>query len=251
MGFGLLRKVMILAAAGAFLAMSAALGVKFLPLVLGHAGYRVSEDFQPDPPLAECLTAKGLSVGDEVFIRIFKESHEFEIWMRGDGREEFDYVRTYPICTWSGELGPKLMEGDRQAPEGFYFTNRGRLNPNSNYHLSFNVGYPNAYDHAHGRTGSYIMVHGSCVSLGCFAMTNDGIEEIYGLVEEALKKGQPFVRIHSFPFRMTERRLSHARDHEWYPFWENHKEGYDWFERERVPPNAEVSGKRYVFSPSG
>ena len=251
MGFAWLKKTMMLAAAAAFLAMSAALGVKFLPLVLGHGGYRVSESFQPDPPLAKCLAEKNLAVGDEVFIRIFKESREFEIWMRGDGRAQFEYLRTYPICFFSGALGPKLQQGDRQAPEGFYFTNRGRLNPNSSYHLSFNVGYPNAYDRAHNRTGSLIMVHGECVSIGCFAMTNPGIEEIYGLVEAALKKGQPIVRIHSFPFRMSQMRMSQAREDKWYPFWENLKEGYDWFERERVPPNTEVSGKRYVFSHSG
>ena len=123
------------------------------------------------------------------------------------------------------------------------------MNPNSRFHLSFDVGYPNAYDRSHGRTGSYIMVHGNCVSIGCFAMTDPAIEEIYGLVEAALKKGQPVVRIHSFPFRMTERRMDAARESEWFSFWENLKEGYDWFERERVPPDAGVSGQRYVFGP--
>ncbi|MEM9479866.1 MAG: murein L,D-transpeptidase family protein [Verrucomicrobiota bacterium] len=200
-------------------------------------------------PLSERLLELGLAEGDEVFVRIFKEESELEIWMRRHGSQDrYELVKTYPICTWSGSLGPKLAEGDRQAPEGFYFTNLGRLNPNSAYHLSFDIGYPNAYDRAHGRTGSYIMVHGNCVSLGCFAMTDPGIEEIYGLVEAALQNGQSIVRIHSFPFRITDDRLAREASNEWLSFWKNLRGGYDWFEREGIPPNVEVREKRYVFA---
>ncbi|MEM0897650.1 MAG: L,D-transpeptidase family protein [Verrucomicrobiota bacterium] len=170
--------------------------------------------------------------------------------MRGRGsRDRFRLVKAYPICAWSGSLGPKSAEGDLQAPEGFYYTNLGRLNPNSSYHLSFNIGYPNSYDRAQGHTGSYIMVHGNCVSIGCFAMTDPGIEDVYGLVEAALRNGQSIVRIHSFPFRMTDDRLAREIGNKWLPFWENLREGYDWFEREGIPPNVEVEERRYIFGP--
>lgn len=202
------------------------------------------------PGFRELMAEKGFKPGDPVFIRIFKESDELEVWMRGAGKYRFELLKTYSICRWSGTLGPKLKEGDRQAPEGFYFTNLSRLNPNSSYHLSFDIGFPNAYDRAHKRTGSLIMVHGNCVSIGCFAMGDAAIEEIYGLVEAALKHGQAVVRVQSFPFRMTEERMNRARRNQWIPFWRNLKEGYDWFEREHIPPNVEVKQKRYVFGPS-
>jgi len=140
------------------------------------------------PQLDERLTGKGVTRGNPVFIRILKAERELELWMAK--AEHFTLIKTYPICAFSGTLGPKLKEGDRQSPEGFYTVGRGALNPNSAYHLSFNLGFPNAYDRAHQRTGSYLMVHGDCVSIGCYAMTNAALEEIYGLVQAALGNGQ-------------------------------------------------------------
>ena len=148
----------------------------------------------------------------------------------------------------SGTLGPKLAEGDCQAPEGFYFVANRHLNPRSTYHLSFNLGFPNAYDLAHGRTGSHLMVHGSDMSIGCFAMTDPGIEEIYTLCAAALAKGQPFFRVHIFPFRMNEERMTKAAGDPWEEFWKNLKEGHDLFERNHVPPEVNVQDKRYVFT---
>lgn len=154
------------------------------------------------------------------------------------------------MCTWSGELGPKLREGDGQSPEGFYFITPASLNPNSSYHLSFNLGFPNAYDRANGRTGSFLMVHGDCVSIGCYAMTDDGIEEIYADVEAAFADGQSFIRVHIFPFEMTEEKMVQHIDNENHTFWINLKSGWDWFETNRTPPNVTVSEKVYQFEAS-
>jgi len=188
----------------------------------------------------------------EVFIRIIKttadnEKGVLQLWKRGEG-EAYHLDRQFDICTWSGALGPKLKEGDGQSPEGFYFIKPSSLNPNSSYHLSFNLGFPNAFDRAHGRTGSFLMVHGDCVSIGCYAMTNSGIEDIYADVEAAFAGGQSFIRVHIFPFVMTDETLAAYRDNENYAFWENLKTGWDWFEREKVPPNVSVSRRTYQFS---
>jgi murein L,D-transpeptidase YafK len=194
------------------------------------------------------LAARDFAMGQPVFMRIFKEEAELEVWMKNG--DQFALFKTYPICNFSGDLGPKLREGDRQSPEGFYFVGKSALNPNSSYHLSFNLGYPNAYDRAKDRTGSYLMVHGDCRSIGCYAMTDAGIEEIYGLGEAALNAGQPFFRVHAFPFRMTDARMARAVSDRWYPFWQNLKQGYDAFEEGYVPPNVSHENERYVFAPS-
>ncbi len=191
------------------------------------------------------LAKKRLAAGSHVFIRILKEELELEVWLkRGD---RFVLFKTYHIKAMSGKLGPKLKEGDRQAPEGFYFVPPSRMNPNSKFHLSFNLGYPNKYDRTHGRTGSALMVHGNKVSIGCYAMGDKEIEEIYALCHLALKNGQRFFRVHVFPFRMTMEKLAKHRSSRWHTFWLNLKEGYEWFEKNRVPPNVEVRGGRYVF----
>ena len=162
----------------------------------------------------------------------------------------FIFFKSWDICTYSGALGPKLKQGDRQSPEGFYFVTPARLNPNSSYHLSFNLGYPNAFDSAHGRTGDYLMVHGDCVSIGCYAMMDDGIEEIYTLLQAALNTGQPFVRVHIFPFEMSDVNMDKFKDNPNYEFWKNLKQSWDHFEQTARPPNVEVKDKRYVFQSS-
>lgn len=200
------------------------------------------------PSLENDLRARGLRFGAPIFLRIFKQSRELELWIE-DG-ERFELFRTYHICTYSGKLGPKLRTGDRQSPEGFYFVTPERMNPASRFHLSFNLGYPNAYDRHHGRTGSALMVHGDCVSIGCYAMTDAAIEEIYALADAALRGGQPFFRVHVFPFRMTASNLRKHRSSRWREFWINLKEGYDRFEREGRPPGVRVREGRYVFGSS-
>ncbi|MBC8325304.1 MAG: murein L,D-transpeptidase [Verrucomicrobia subdivision 3 bacterium] len=198
------------------------------------------------PALEKALAAKGLRWGAPVFIRIFKEEKQLELWV--DNGKQFQLFKTWAICKFSGELGPKLKEGDGQAPEGFYFVPRTRMNPRSRFHLSFNLGYPNTYDRARQRTGSALMVHGNCVSIGCYAMTDARIEEIYSLCDAALKNGQRFFRVHSFPFRMTEANMKRHGKSKWMSEWNNLKQGFDWFEKTKRPPNVTVSGKKYQFS---
>ena len=197
-------------------------------------------------PLEVALRIKGLRWGAPIFIRIFKEEKELELWV--DNGKEFKHFKTWPICKYSGKLGPRLKEGDGQAPEGFYFVPRSRMNPRSRFHLSFNIGYPNTYDRAHKRTGSALMVHGNCVSIGCYAMTDAGIEEIYSLCDAALMNGQRFFRVHAFPFRMTNTNMKRHQSSKWIVEWKNLKQGYDWFEKTKRPPNVTVSGKQYLFS---
>jgi len=216
--------------------------------VIGVGGDRPAKaSARVRPELEVALAAKGLHFGDPVFIRIFKEEGELELWVRDRADGKFKHFRTWPVVAMSGKLGPKLAEGDRQAPEGFYFVVPGLMNPKSRFHLSFNIGYPNAYDRAHGRTGSAIMVHGNRVSIGCFAMTDAKIEEIYTLCDAALSEGQPFFRVHVFPFRMDEERMAREAGEPWHEFWLNLKEGYDWFEENRVPPDVGAKDGRYTF----
>ncbi len=195
--------------------------------------------------LENAFRQAGAQLGTPIYIRIFKETSELELWIAVD--DKFELFKTYPICTFSGRLGPKLREGDNQSPEGFYYVTPARMNPWSRFHLSFNLGFPNAYDRHHGRTGSYLMVHGNCVSIGCYAMTNARIEEIYSIAAAALRAGQPFFRVHVFPFRMATDRTRQEQGSRWYGFWQNLKEGYDWFEAHRTPPDTQVQNGRYVF----
>ncbi|MCG8600450.1 MAG: murein L,D-transpeptidase [Verrucomicrobiales bacterium] len=190
-------------------------------------------------------------VGRPVFLRVLKRSNRdgtLEVWLENPESGKFELFKVYRVAYFSGKLGPKIKQGDGQAPEGFYYVSRGRMNPNSRYHLSMDMGYPNAFDEFHGRTGDYLMIHGNSVSIGCFAMTDASIEQIYTLVDAALKKGQKFIRVHSFPFEMTEENLSRHADSEHIEFWENLKQGWDWFEREKRPPDVTVERGRYVFS---
>lgn len=197
--------------------------------------------------LEQDLARKDLAAGAPIFMRIFKQSAELEIWV-AQQNGTYTHYKTYPICSYSGHLGPKLKEGDRQAPEGFYQVSLDQLNPNSRYHLSFNLGFPNAYDRAHGWTGSFLMVHGNCVSIGCYAMTDELIEEIYRLTELALEGGQASVPVHIFPFRLEEAALAAQSDSPWYDFWRNLQQGYQAFEQYKTVPQIAVQGFNYVIS---
>lgn len=194
------------------------------------------------------LAIKGMKQESPIFVRIFKEESELEVWKFKDGR--FQHFRTYPICAWSGTLGPKVQQGDRQAPEGFYTVSRSQLNPHSLYHLSFNIGFPNAYDRSNGHSGSALMVHGDCKSAGCYAMTDAYIEEIYILAREAFNAGQTKFHVQALPFRMTAENMQRHRDSPWYPFWVKLKEGYDSFEATGKPPIVKVCSKQYLVNVS-
>jgi murein L,D-transpeptidase YafK len=202
------------------------------------------------PALAQALHAQDLRLGSALLIRILKLERELEVWV--EGAEGHRLFRRYPICAYSGGLGPKLRQGDLQSPEGFYRVGPGQMNPASRYHLSFNLGYPNAYDRAHGRTGDFLMVHGNCVSIGCYAMGDAAIEEIYTLMAAAFAQGQRAVPVHAFPFRFdrpdVEQRLQDPR---WGDFWRDLREGWNAFERARRPPEIRVEAGRYRIGTAG
>jgi murein L,D-transpeptidase YafK len=212
--------------------------------------YRSGQPLPGTPDLArldERLATHGVKLGVPVVLRIFKLDSELELWVEKDGR--FVRFATYPICLWSGRLGPKLKEGDKQAPEGFYTVASEQLNPNSRWHRAFNLGYPNAFDQAQGRYGSFLMVHGGCSSIGCYAMTDPVVDELWQLVTAALEQGQARVPVHVFPFRMTERNLAARKGQRWGSFWADLRKGYDMFEASRMPPVVSVCKGRYVFEP--
>jgi murein L,D-transpeptidase YafK len=193
------------------------------------------------------LGKKAMEPSQPIFVRVFKEESELEVWkQRQDGR--FYHFKTYPICNWSGDLGPKVKQGDRQAPEGFYVVSRGQMNPNSQFHLAFNLGYPNPFDKVHGRTGDALMVHGKCKSAGCYAMTDALIEEIYALAREAFIGGQENFEVHAYPFRMTDANFKRFEHHPHARFWASMKDGYDYFETTRQLPTVAVCERRYLVN---
>jgi murein L,D-transpeptidase YafK len=199
----------------------------------------------PQKTLAQ-MDALNTSPSAPTLIRTYKKEAEFEIWkMKSDG--QYALLKTFPMCRWSGQLGPKLREGDRQVPEGFYTITPGQMNPNSAYYLSFNVGYPNAYDRAWDRTGGTIMVHGICSSAGCYSMTDAQISEIYAIARESFNGGQRAIQMQSYPFRMTAENLAKHRLDPNIGFWKMLKDGADHFEVTKMETPVLVCGKRYVF----
>ena len=193
------------------------------------------------------MSEKGMSKDQPIIIRSYKKESELEVWKRrADG--QYALLKTFPMCRWSGQLGPKVREGDRMAPEGFYAITPQQMNPNSSYYVSFNMGYPNAYDRSYGRTGAHLMVHGACSSAGCYSMTDDQIGEIYALVREAQNAGQRAVQMQAYPFRMTAQNLAKHRLDPNIAFWKNLKEGSDYFEVTKNEPAVSVAGGRYVFN---
>jgi murein L,D-transpeptidase YafK len=196
------------------------------------------------------MSEKGMSKDQPILIRSYKKESELEIWKR-KANGQYALLKTYPMCRWSGQLGPKVREGDRMAPEGFYAISPAQMNPNSSYYVSFNMGYPNAFDRAHGRTGSHLMVHGACSSAGCYSMTDDQMGEIYALVREAHNGGQRAVQMQALPFRMTPENLAKHRLDPNIAFWKNLKEGTDYFDVTGDEPQVAVNGGRYVFNGNG
>jgi len=201
-------------------------------------------------PLSDRLLAdietRNMAKESPILVRIFKEESELEVW-KEDKTGRFALLRTYPICRWSGELGPKIKQGDRQAPEGFYTITPGLMNPNSNYYLAINTGFPNAYDRANDRTGQFLMIHGDCSSAGCYAMTDEQIAEIYALARESFFGGQKSFQIQAYPFRMTPLNMAKHRNSPHVAFWKMLKQGYDHFEVTRAEPKVDVCEKHYVF----
>lgn len=222
------------------LALGAALG---RPALAGKADAPV-----PAATLA-VMASRNVEPGAPILVRAYKKEAELEVWKRArTGR--YTLIKTFPICRWSGQLGPKQRNGDRQTPEGFYPVSARQMNPNSSYYLSFDVGYPNAFDRAHGSTGSFIMVHGTCSSMGCFAMTDRQVGEIYALAREAFAGGQAAFQFQSYPFRMTAQNMARHRTDPNIAFWRQLKDGSDRFEATGEEPVVGVAGGRYTFAPS-
>ncbi|MEE8630119.1 MULTISPECIES: L,D-transpeptidase family protein [Methylobacterium] len=220
-----------------------------LILAAGPPAEAAPKHLAPVPPATlGLMAARNTAPSAPVLLRAYKQESEIEVWKRAaDGR--YVHLKTFPICRWSGQLGPKTRTGDRQSPEGFYTVAARQLNPNSAYYLSFDIGYPNAYDRAHGGTGSALMVHGTCSSAGCFAMTDRQVGEIYALVRDALAGGQAGFQFQAFPFRMTARAMARHRTDRHIAFWRQLKEGSDRFEATGREPLVTVEGGRYVFAP--
>ncbi|MCA0424692.1 MAG: murein L,D-transpeptidase [Proteobacteria bacterium] len=208
---------------------------------------RNARHFTPvSPKMMALMSEKGTSKYSPILLRAYKQESELEVWKQSTSGE-YVLLKTYPMCRWSGQLGPKKVEGDRQVPEGFYTITQNSLNPNSAYYLSFNVGYPNAYDRAYGRTGSLIMVHGACSSMGCFSMTDEQIAEIYAVTREAFAGGQKAIQFQSLPFRFTPTNLAKYRADPNMPFWKMLKQGVDTFDVTKREPQVAICERKYVF----
>lgn len=193
------------------------------------------------------MESKGTAKASPILIRAYKKEAELEVWKaKADGR--YVLLKTYPMCRWSGQLGPKVREGDRQVPEGFYTITPGSMMPNSAYYLSFGIGFPNAYDRAWGHSGNSIMVHGVCSSAGCFSMTDEQVQEIYATVREAFAGGQRSIQMQSLPFRMTAENLAKHRLDPNIAFWRELKHGADHFDVTRRDVPVGVCDRRYVFA---
>ena len=199
--------------------------------------------------LREDLSGRGLGVGDPVFIRIFKEEAELELWMKSRDEPHYTLFKIFRLTDCAGRPGPKFREGDGQAPEGFYFGTSNSFRPETKHHLGLDIGYPNAYDEKHGYTGSDLMIHGGVNSAGAFALAPRDMEVVYTVTAAGVEAGQKIIRINIFPFRMADGRMDKIlnKPPQWIDFWLNLKEGYDFFENVGVPPDVAVESGRYVF----
>jgi murein L,D-transpeptidase YafK len=215
---------------------------------LGEDGNQLPEKATKElsPELLLLLQQKHMPKHSRIIVRIFKEEAELEVWKQ-DTTGHFQMLKIYPICRWSGDLGPKLREGDRQTPEGFYTITPELMNPNSNFYLAINTGFPNAFDKANDRNGTFLMIHGDCSSSGCYAMTDEQIGEIYLLARDALVGARPSFQVQAYPFRMTPANLARHRTNPHMAFWKMLKLGNDHFQATHLEPKVDVCNRRYVF----
>jgi murein L,D-transpeptidase YafK len=242
------------------LALTAAFVAALMPVTcLGQDGKKSAEETRKSPPklpakatkklppeMLALLRDKKMPLHSPILVRVFKEEAELEVWKQ-DTTGHFQILKTYPICRWSGDLGPKLWEGDRQTPEGFYRVTPELMNPHSSFYLSMNIGYPNAFDKANKRDGSLLMIHGDCWSVGCFAMTDEQIGEIYALARESFLGARQSFQVQAYPFRLTPANLARHRNNPNLAFWKMLKIGNDHFEATRLEPKVDVCDRRYVF----
>ena len=191
-----------------------------------------------------------------LYIRSFKYDRQLEVWVKGDSKEPYKLFKTYKVCMQSGTMGPKRMQGDYQVPEGFYQINE--FNPNSNYHLSLGLNYPNASDKILSdpeKPGNSIYIHGNCVSTGCIAISDIPIEELYIIASSVKANGQEFIPVHVFPVRYNVKKsmefLSNTIKDNAYllQFNKNIREVFDYFEANKQLPVIMVNKKgEYVLN---
>jgi murein L,D-transpeptidase YafK len=230
------------------LVLSVAFAAALTPVrCLSEDGNQLPENAAKElsPELLSLLRQKKMPKHSPIILRVFKEEAELEVWKQ-DATGHFQILKTYPVCRWSGDLGPKLHEGDRQTPEGFYTITPKLMNPNSNFYLAINIGFPNVFDKANDRDGTFLMIHGDCSSSGCYAMTDEQIGEIYALALASLSS-QPSFQIQAYPFRLTPANLARHRTNPNIAFWKMLKIGNDHFEATHLQPRVEVCDRRYVF----
>jgi murein L,D-transpeptidase YafK len=231
------------------LVLTAALAAALTPVTgLGQTGNRLPAKATKKlpPELVSLLRQNNMPIHSPILVRVFKEEAELEVWKQ-DSTGRFQLLKTYPICRWSGDLGPKLWEGDRQTPEGFYRVTPELMNPHSNFYLSINIGFPNSFDKANRRDGSLLMIHGDCWSSGCYAMTDEQISEIYALARDSFLGGRPSFQVQAYPFRLTPSNLARHRNNPNLAFWQMLKIGNDHFETTQLEPKVDVCNRRYVF----
>jgi murein L,D-transpeptidase YafK len=204
-------------------------------------------NYQLSGKIVQKMQAMSMAKESPIMLRIFKEEGVLEVW-KANASNRFEMLRQYKICAWSGKLGPKVKEGDRQAPEGFYPITPGQMNPHSSYYLAINTGYPNRFDQANGRHGTNLMIHGACSSSGCYSMTDEQMQEIFALARDAYKGGQQAVQLQALPFRMTAENMARHRNSPNIDFWNMLKPGYDQFEITKRPPEVNICEKKYVFN---
>lgn len=181
-----------------------------------------------------------------ILLRIFKETKELEFW-RKDYNNKYVHIKTYDICSFSGELGPKLKQGDRQSPEGFYIIKASQMNYNSSQFLSFNTGFPNDYDKFNKRTGSYLMVHGGCSSSGCYAIQDAPMQEIFTAMRDSFRVGQKEIQLHIYPFRMNNYNLYTHKSNKNLDFWLQLKPGYDIFKEDKKDLQIKILNGKYII----
>jgi len=197
------------------------------------------------------LKKDNFSTNFEVFIAAYKAEGKLEVWLRSNGQNQFFLFESYKFCEHSGKLGPKIIEGDLQTPEGFYKINV--FNPESTYHLSLGIDYPNKVDLERTgkdqKPGGDIYIHGNCTTVGCIPLTDEKIKEVYLLAVEAKNAGQEEIQVYIFPFKMTDRNLrKHGKEFpQQLSFWQNLQQGYAYFAKYRTLPSvSEVKGAYLV-----
>lgn len=201
--------------------------------------------------LQKFVKAAGFGNNFSMLINAYKAEGKLEIWLKSYSDKQYKLFRTYDFCEHSGTLGPKVIEGDKQIPEGFYYINV--FNPMSTFHLSLGVNYPNSVDLARTgkdrKPGNDIYIHGNCVTVGCIPLTDEKIKEVYVLAVEAKDNGQEKIPVNIYPFKMTDGNMKKysALFPTQLAFWKTLQPGYFAFEKNRNLADIKEVGGKYVI----